>query len=164
MLERGDLFVYVVIVLLLVFWGLRVRKKQRRSTSPVPKSGKMVALLEAEGYEIVSGKVKIPLHLFVGEREIDSAMTADGLVKLSGRTYVVVKEREEERLTAKFIREHYLANCLAFRADGVVLINLDKPQIKQIDISVKSSAAYSRLKLGLISFLLGVTVTFFWIY
>lgn len=165
MLERGDLFVYVIIVLFIVFWGFRVRKKRQLSKSSVPKSGKLVTLLEAEGYDIVSGKLKIPLNMSVGEREMDTAMTADYLVKQSGRTYIVVKEKEEdEKLTAKYIRERYLVDCLTFRADGVVVINSDKTRVKQIDISVKSPATYSRLKVGVISFLLGVGMTFFWLY
>lgn len=165
MLERGDLFVYVIIALFIVCWGVHLWKKNQPSTSSVPKSGKLVSLLEAEGYDIVSGKMKIPLRLSVGEREMDSAITADYLVEQNGRTYIVVKEKEEdEKLTAKYIKERYLVDCLTFRADGLIVINSDKTRVKQIDVSVKSPTTYSRLKLGVICFLLGAAMTFFWTY
>lgn len=165
MLERGDGFVYVLIVFLMVLWLWRPWKRKSSTTKDVPSSGKMVNLLKDEGYEIVSGKVKMPLTLQIGERETDSVISADFLVKQHGRTYAVKIEREEgETLSAKRIREHYLSVCLAFQTDGVVIINTAKTRVKHVDISVRSPLASSRLRWGLTSFLLGVGVTFFWLY
>lgn len=165
MLERGDGFVYVLIVLLIVIWLWGPWKRKPSVSSDVPSSGKLVKLLKDEGYEIVSGKLKMPLTLHIGERETDSVISADLLVKQHGRTYAVKVEREEgESITAKRVRERYLPVCLAFRTDGVVIINAAKTRVKHVDISVRSPLVSSRLRWGLTSFLLGVGVTFFWLY
>lgn len=166
MLHPGDAFVYFLLILLIGLWFWRPWKKKRSSSSTdVPKTGKMVALLTAEGYDIISGKAKIPMTLHIGDRETDTAITADCTVKLNGRTYIVLTEREEgQSLTAKRVKERYLSSCLAFRTDGIVVINADKTQVKHVDVSIKSSLGSSRLKWGLASFLLGAGITFFWLY
>lgn len=166
MLERGDGFVYLLFILLILLWIWKPWKKRRSPQSTaIPKTGKMVQLLEEEGYELISGKVRIPLTLFIGERERETAITADCIVKLNGRTYIVQTEREPGRsLSVKRVREQYVSPCLAFRAHGVVVVNADKTRLKHVDISVKHFSAPSRLRWGLISFLLGAGLTFFWLY
>lgn len=166
MLQRGDGLVYVLLLGLTVFWLWRMWKKNRApSAAKAPTSGKTVKLLEREGYELVSGKMKLPLTLFIGERETTSALTSDYLVKQNGRTYVVKTEREEgETLSARRVREQYLALCLAFKAAGVIIINADKTRVKHVDITLPAASGSSRLKWALTSFLLGAGVTFFWLY
>lgn len=166
MLQRGDVFVYVLIVLIIVVWLWKPwRGKKVSASNDVPKTGKMVELLEAEGYELVSGKVKIPLTLYIGERETDTVVTGDCLVKQHGRTYIVQTEREEgQSLTAKRVKEHYLSACLAFHTDGVIVLNADKTRLKHVDIAIKPPFGRSRFRLGLICFLLGAGITFFWLY
>lgn len=165
MLQPGDGFVFLLLFffLTLLFW--RPWKRRTFRSSDIPSSGKLVDLLEGEGYEIISGKVKIPLTLTIGEREMTSMVSADLLVKQHHRTYVVKMERDSgASLSAKRVRERYLAECLAFRAAGIVAVNSDKTRVKQIDIDIRSPFTPSRWRWGLACFALGVGMTFFWLY
>lgn len=165
-LERGDSFVYVLIVLLLVAWAWYFAKKRRGlSSDTIPSSGKLVELLKEEGYDIVSGKTKIPVKVDIGDRETDVIMSVDCIVRQNGRKYVVKVEREEgEAVTVRRVRERFLAVCLAFQADGIVVVSADKTRIKHVDIALRSSFKLHRLRWGVVSFLLGVGLTFFWLY
>ena len=98
MLQPGDGFVFLLLFffLTLLFW--RPWKRRTFRSSDIPSSGKLVDLLEGEGYEIISGKVKIPLTLTIGEREMTSMVSADLLVKQPHRTYVVKMERDFRRI------------------------------------------------------------------
>lgn len=165
MLQPGDGYVFLLLLLFFALLLWRPWKRRTFRTSDIPSSGKLVDLVEGEGYEIISGKVKIPLTLTIGEREVTSTVSADLLVKQHHRTYVVKTERDSsESLSAKRVRERYLAECLAFRAAGVIVVNADKTRVKQIDIDIRSPFALSRWRWGFTYFVLGVLITLFWLY
>lgn len=166
MLERGDVFVYVLLVLIAVIWLLVLsRRKRAVSVVDVPTSGKVVQLLRSEGYEIVSGKIKLPLLVSAGGEEAESHLTADFLVKSAGRTYVVKVERKQsEPFHPKRVQERYLPVCLAFKAHGVVRVDASRGKLAHADIDIGRFSSNSRWRSTVFSFLLGVAITFFWLY
>ncbi|WP_054949526.1 hypothetical protein [Numidum massiliense] len=167
MLRNGDEFVFLIIGLLGAIFLWRFWKQRRQEpAADVPTSGKVVQLLQSEGYDIVAGRTAFPLRMAYGNKESTVKMTADYIVKKRNRTYAVKTEREDgEAVSLKRVRERYLPICLAFQADGVVIVSKDRTKAHCVTIARgPRRTAASRLSWVVGAFLLGAGVTFFWLY
>lgn len=147
---NGDLFVMLVIVLLLLLW-LNARFKAwlnapRKPMMPLEEEstlvqGDAVAVLENEGYEVISGKQKIAIHITLDDQPLESRLFIDYFARMDGAQYIVklAKNRKPLELTGSAIRDRLLAYQLLYDdIDGILYIDVEAGSIRKIRFTLDS--------------------------
>ncbi|RUS48076.1 hypothetical protein [Cohnella sp. AR92] len=131
----GDWFIFLVVVALLLWWAahrfnrwlheppsLRLRRLMREG--PVEPDDS-VALLESNGYEVLSGKHRIPLAVSIDGGPMQATrLYFDYLVQKDELYYLVKLDRARKPIewTAAGLRERLLAYTLLFpECEGVII-------------------------------------------
>ncbi|WP_027093756.1 hypothetical protein [Cohnella thermotolerans] len=151
MAKFGDWFVFLVAVFLLLWWiwrrfnhwlheppGYRLRK--------LAKSGEVepdeaVALLEQQGYEVLSGKHRIPLGVAVDDGPLQpTRLYFDYLAAKEDKYYLVKldKSRRPIEWTASGLRERLLVYALLFpECEGIIIANLKDQWLRTVRFQVE---------------------------
>lgn len=146
MLKPGDLIILVILIaillVLLLYKSSRMLVHSRGSapSGPVPKKGDVVNLLDAFGYEMISGKSKIPIDIQVDERSYQSRLFVDGLAQKNGKNYVVRvgSSRKPLRLAGAAIRDELLPYHFIYQADGILYLDMERERVREITFNVNS--------------------------
>lgn len=147
---NGDLFVMLVIVLLFLLW-LNTRFKAwlnapRKLIVPSEEEdasvqGDAVAILENEGYEVISGKQKIAIHIMLDDQPLESRLFVDYFASMDGEQYIVklAKNRKPLELTGSAIRDRLLPYQLLYDdIDGILYIDAEAGSIRKIIFTLDS--------------------------
>ncbi|WP_055107696.1 hypothetical protein [Paenibacillus ihumii] len=97
-----------------------------------------IDLLESEGFEVVSDKLKVPLAFRVDAQVLHSRLYIDYVVKKHGEYYLVRKTRERQPIewTGAGLRRDILPYLLLYPdCAGVLYIDTELGQIKEITLS-----------------------------
>lgn len=139
MQQQGDLFVLTLVVGAFLIWILRrgyswlTKPQSTGSAAPIPRQGEHVDLLTEHGFEWLSGKQKVPIHIQAGERTFDSRLFIEGIAVKNGKRYVVKVSREQKplRWSGAAVRDALMVYQLICEADGVVYVDLQHQKVKE---------------------------------
>jgi hypothetical protein len=103
-------------------------------------------LLRGAGFNVISGKEKIELSIFVDEEEYESRLYIDYVVQKDQSTYVVVvaKERKPIRMSGPSLRDAFFSQYLLFRPDGILYVNRERGSMKLIEFEVPDCSPETR--------------------
>ncbi|HKA86506.1 MAG TPA: PD-(D/E)XK nuclease family protein [Haliangiales bacterium] len=115
--------------------GLRARRRGRRAAQ-----GELEAerLLAAAGFRVRERQVPLVFPIRCDGRELPIELRADILAERGGRRYVVeVKTGEAApRLDTAGTRRQLLEYLVAYRADGVLLVDADRGAVHEVEFPV----------------------------
>lgn len=144
MFVEGEGIVLTIIVLSFALWcyiryqrwlnGANVRKLPFISEA-APISENLSQLLQDHGFVAIGGKLKIPFHIFVDERELRSRLFIDGFAQRDNELYVIRLHRPRAPLewTGSGVREKLLPYALIYQeAVGVLYIDEANREVKVI--------------------------------
>lgn len=151
-MQSGDSIVIFLILIALAVWTyMRTRKWARDkagNTMPdIPVDDEVpeddaVRLLKEEGYDILSSKKRIPIHIVLNEEEtLQSRLFIDYFVQMEDDVYIVKvsKERKPLELTGSGIRDALMCYQLAYpQASGILYVDLTQRKIYNIAISIET--------------------------
>ncbi|SFS93013.1 hypothetical protein [Marininema halotolerans] len=166
-LRDGDLIVLFLLLMVVVFFIIRWWKKADYrpvlTTSDRPIRGEVPLMLEADGFELIAAKQRLPIAVYVGDTSYDSRLYVDFVATRAGNTYLVVlaKEKKPLRFSGAVLRDRFLAHVLAFRADGILYVEPHHGVYKMVsfDVTGVRYAPRRRLASYLIPFILGALIT-----
>lgn len=149
--HNEDLFVIILIVVIAVVWGIiglrrwleaPARRVDLDLGEEVPTDD-TVELLEASGYEVVSGKKRIPITVVVDdEEELHSRLYIDYFARKDdgNRLYAVkvAKDRKPLDMTGSGIRDALLPYYLLYdEVSGVLYVDTKQGTIKQFHFEIE---------------------------
>jgi hypothetical protein len=150
-MESGDGIVIFLILIALAAWIYMmarnwVRDKVGHVIPDIPVDDEIpedeaVGLLEAAGYEILSGKKRIPIHVLLNDEPLQSRLFIDYFVQMEDEVYIVklAKERKPLELTGSGIRDALLCYQLAYpQAAGILYVDLAQRKINKIAITIEA--------------------------
>lgn len=140
MLKTGDGLVAILMVLgtvLVLAWRLLGPGWMRQ-----PPRGPVVAFLEEAGFDVVAGKVAIPVAVTVDDRTFDSRVYVDFLAKRDGKLYAVKVEKSRKPIpaTGAALRDALLASWLLVRPHGIVVVNRETGALRIVTFAVRPRA------------------------
>ncbi|ARF69479.1 hypothetical protein B7C51_19160 [Paenibacillus larvae subsp. pulvifaciens] len=150
-MQSGDLFVTLLVVTVIVSWlTLRFRRwldvpvKQNMpiplAKEPVPED-EVVELLEGAGFNVLSGKMKVPILITVNDTEdLQSRLYLDYFAEKKDKLYVVKKARQRKpmELTGTSVRDTLLIYQLLYpETDGVLYVDMNQLKIKKITFQLE---------------------------
>ncbi|WDQ31809.1 hypothetical protein PTQ21_26005 [Paenibacillus marchantiae] len=94
-----------------------------------------VDLLEAEGYEVIGGKMKIPLAFEADESVYFSRLFIDYVAERDDERYLVKTSRRRQplELTGPSLRDRFLYYLLLYPScEGLLYVDLEESDIKVI--------------------------------
>jgi hypothetical protein len=147
-MQSGDGWVIFFIILVVGFWifvYIRNRMKGRLEgegeglsipeETPVSED-EVTRLLEEEGYKVISGKQRIPIHITVNDDEpLHSRLFIDYFVERDGLYFTVksARERKPMEATGSSIRDHLLVFHLLYpQTTGVVYVDAQQRKVQRV--------------------------------
>lgn len=158
MSRQGDLLATIAVGLVIVFW-LYVRFKRWlrapvRLRLPVPEAApfsrnEAVLLLEDAGYEVVSGRVKVPLTVELDDEVMDvpSRLFIDLFARKEHELYVVKVSRVRRPMewTASALRDRlFMYHSLFRETHGILYVDLDAKKVRKIRFELGETEIINR--------------------
>lgn len=146
MSRQGDLLAVLAVGLIIVIW-LYVRFKRWlrapvRVRLPVPEAApfsrtEAVVLLEEAGYEVVCGRVKVPVTVELDDEVMDvpSRLFVDLFARKDDELYVVKVSRARQPMEwrASALRDRLLMYHWLFKeTHGILYVDLDEKRVRKI--------------------------------
>lgn len=97
-----------------------------------------VTLLEQEGYEVISDKMKVPLSFEVNGKVLHSRIFIDYIVTKNQQYFLVrsSKERLSMEWTGSGVRKEFLPYLLLYpECTGVLFVDLERNEIKVVKLT-----------------------------
>ncbi|WP_090810683.1 hypothetical protein [Paenibacillus sp. 276b] len=140
-----DTIVIGVLAVCLILWVFSGFRNWVNRPIPVNLSGMQlnleiqdspaVDLLEAEGYEVIGGKMKIPLAFEADESVYYSRLFIDYVAERDDERYLVKTSRRRQplELTGPSLRDRFLYYLLLYPGcEGLLYVDLEESDIKVI--------------------------------
>ncbi|SDW54133.1 hypothetical protein SAMN05444487_10472 [Marininema mesophilum] len=167
MLRDGDLIVLFLLLILVVFFIIRWWKKADfrpvLTASNHPIRGEVPTMLEADGFELIAAKQRLPIAVRVGDTSYDSRLYVDYVATRAGNTYLVVlaKDKKPLRFSGAILRDRFLAHVLAFRAAGILYVEPHHGMYKTVSFDVTGVRYPPRRRLAsyVITLVIGALIT-----
>ncbi len=148
--ERTDGIALAIIVILLCIWFyFRFRRwlyAPFRMKLPFPEAtpvvrSEAVRLLEDSGYEVISGRKKVPIYIELDNEQLDphSRLFVDYFARKDNELYVVKlsKSRQTMEWTASRIREQFMNYHQLFQeTHGILYVDLEEGRIRKVKIEI----------------------------
>ncbi|MCR8633939.1 hypothetical protein [Paenibacillus radicis (ex Xue et al. 2023)] len=148
-MKAGDGSILIVILLVLGIWLFfytrnRMRTIVHSGTAPaIPENDEPVSeddvtqLLSEEGYSIVSGKQRIPIHISVNDDAelLESRLFIDYFAEKDGLYYAVkiAKDRKPLEMRGSMLRDRLLVYQLVYpQTSGVIYVELEQQKLNLI--------------------------------
>ncbi len=151
-MQSGDGFVIILIILIVGFWlFLYIRNRMKGTMEsdgeglPLPEGtsvspDEVTRLLEENGFKLISGKQRIPIHITINEGEpLHSRLFIDYFVEQDGMYYTVkvARERKPMEATGSSIRDHLLVFHLLYpQTSGVLYVDPQQQRIQCIRFQI----------------------------
>ena len=149
-MQTGDPIVVVLIVALMLVWLYVAAKRKYRNRWRVPDiprhsevfvpSDEAVRLLEEAGYDILAGKVRLPVYVELDGNVLESRLFIDAFAEKDGETYIVrlARERKPIEMTGSSLRDHLLVYHLLYpQTAGVLYVDLPAGAIRVVKFEVE---------------------------
>ncbi|MEK3787879.1 hypothetical protein [Paenibacillus sp. FSL K6-1230] len=140
-----DSILMVCIAAGLLIWGyvgLRywLEQPRRRQMEAIPlnneiQPGPAVDILEKAGYEVVGGKMRIPLAFLIDKETVHSRLYMDYIAVMDDDTYMVKTSRRKQPMewSGPEMRDKYLSLMLIYPScAGILYVDTDQESIKRI--------------------------------
>lgn len=167
MLQKQDNLIMWIIIGLFLFMGIRYL--YNRYFSFIPKEtleydDEIVQLLKKHGYVTLQRKIRVPIVIFVGEKEkLESRYFIDAIAKKDGLLYAVKVNRTKKPMmhTNTAIRDHLFPLYLLAPWDGVLHIDREQESITPYTFTYNSYRLPSSKRIipFAIVFVLGILFT-----
>ncbi|MEB3101431.1 hypothetical protein [Ferviditalea candida] len=146
---NNDAFVLILVVIVLAIWlwkrFSRWLHTPMKIKLPVPDEtewavspeGEAAALLKEAGYEVISGKYKIPIYVEMDRQEFSSRYFIDYFARQGHEVFVVkvARDRQPVQWTGSGIRDKLLPYFLLFEeVSGVLYVDLKERKVRRIRI------------------------------
>lgn len=152
-----DVFIVGVLMGGVLLWyiakrlrGLRVKKRNKRA-----KKGEEQAIhfLESQGYTIASTQVNKTIVTWINGKPHAHHVRADYLVRQRGKTYVAEIKTGQlaPRPSRADTRRQLLEYSLAYRPDGILLVDMEKKKIHEIVFDIADHGIGRRIVLLLVA-------------
>lgn len=149
-MKNGDTFVVLLLLAIAAVWMIKRGRRfvqQPRVLLTVPQqedvfvpSEEAVRLLNAEGYEIVAGKTKIPVSVqFDDDDAIESRLFIDAYVIKKDELFIVKMHRERQPvdMTGSGARDRLLMYQLLYpESSGVLYVDPSRQSIRKIKFEI----------------------------
>lgn len=146
---RGDSLILFLLSILIIGWlvyrfrhWLLAPPKGKSAIDPDPEvpATAAVELLEFSGYEVLTGKRRIPIQIQVNDREmLESRLFIDHFAAEEDKLYVVKVARDRKPLdwTGSGLRDQLLVYQLLYpEADGILYVDPRQRSIEKIRFDV----------------------------
>ncbi|MFC7440971.1 hypothetical protein [Laceyella putida] len=150
MAQPGDTFVLflmlgAIMYVIVMQWIPRIRKKSVPETD-APFRGEVPDLLRENGYEVISGKQKVPLSIEVDGKGYDSRLYIDYIARRDGECYIVIvaRERKPLRLSGAGLRDFFLTQYLMYQPDGMLYVDREKRSVKCIQFDLPEVSVHPK--------------------
>ncbi|GAW92311.1 hypothetical protein [Calderihabitans maritimus] len=168
-----DFFIVGLLVGCLLIYNISKywqRYRLKRKLSVARRAEKeAVKFLEANGYHIIDVQKRVPVRTYVDGKAHLNSVVADLVVRKNGRTYVVeVKSgKQARRVTSARTRRQLLEYFLIYRPDGILLLDMENRQLREVAFQVRP-VALSRRRLIMshaLALAVGIALAtiFFWL-
>lgn len=173
MARPGDSFALILILVIIVYFLIRkwlpftftewLTKSSKEKKSEI--SGKVPKLLEKNGYELMSGKQKVPMTIEMDDQTYESRLYIDYIVKKENDWYLVFVERIRKPLKkyGPGLRDMFLSYYLLYKPAGILYVTKDQSiHVIEFDLSVRAFRKDSKQYwIYLLFFLLGLIISWF---
>jgi hypothetical protein len=146
---RGDSLILLLLSLFIIGWliylfrgWLMAPPKTRYAIEPDPEIPvtEAVELLEFAGYQVLTGKRRIPVTIQVNDRtELESRLFVDHFAAVEDKLYVVKLARDRKPLewTGSAVRDQLLVYQLLYQdADGILYVDPKQKSIEKIRFTI----------------------------
>lgn len=143
-MPSSETAVLLLIVVVLLVWGYYLFKRwlyaPPRIRLPIfteqqaSIKGELADLLREAGYDVIYGKVRIPVTFDVDGKEFKSRYYIDALARSNNYWYVVKTARPRQQIdwTGTSLRDKLLPYALLCQTTGVLFVDLEQRTIKKI--------------------------------
>ncbi len=139
-----DVFILVGLGILLAFYFGRQRLTRSRSRARIARAGRREAkamdLLAEKGYTILDVNREIPVLVTIDGKTSRIKLVGDLVAAKDGKVFLVQFRRGklEGRLTAPVLRRQLLEYFLAFRPDGILLLDVESGRLRRVNFEIPS--------------------------
>lgn len=148
MAQPGDTLILFLMLGAIIYaiamqWMPLTGKKKVNHEPNEAVRGEVPDLLRTHGYEVVSGKQKVPLFIEVDEKEYESRLYIDYIARRDRECYIVIvaRERKPLRLSGAGLRDFFLTHYLLYQPDGILYVDRNKKSIKCIQFDFPEVSA-----------------------
>ncbi|NLN07366.1 MAG: hypothetical protein GX167_07090 [Firmicutes bacterium] len=129
-----DWIILALLCLAALIWWVRSRRERIVGRSPGRSHTKVVALLEEEGYEVLGARPRLTVQMEIDGTTYPFDLSCDLLAKKHGLLFLVKVRRDagKGRLQSKQWRSSLLRDVLAFRTNGIVVVNPEKEKLQEV--------------------------------
>lgn len=146
----GDWFIMLVAGAFLLFWAYRgvyrwLHQPVSVNRLTLGKGGKLeeddenILLLEKAGYEVLSGKHRVPIGIELDGQSLNSRLYIDYIAEQDGKMYIVKTARERMPMdwTGSGVRDRLLVYSLLLpECTGVLFVDVKDQIIRQITFHI----------------------------
>lgn len=159
-MQRTDLFIWGIFLGLL-FAYIISRKYKRYKTKKILKKAKSaerkaVVLLKKWGYHVLDVQLKETVTIYIDNKPHDCLVRADLLVRRGWKKYIVeVKTGAQTQATLPNVRRQLLEYYLVYKPDGILLLDMEKEQLKKVNFTC-TGTAHSSIKPLILAIMIGI--------
>jgi hypothetical protein len=134
-------------------WIVRTRMRRQWTKARVAEQA-AAELLQAHGYSVCGAQVEASYSIVVDREPVNVLLRADYVVTRAGRYYVaeVKSGRVAPRIDTAATRRQLLEYLVAFRVHGVLLVDAEARQVREVVFPVlgHSASKSSAVSIGLL--------------
>jgi len=151
---------FLALFILKLFNQIKVKRRFEKAKNSEKQA---VILLERHGFRITDIQKTKTYTLFVDNKPHEAMVRADMIAKKNNKTYVVEVKSGKKAPSPRSIatRRQLLEYYLAYRPDGLLLVDMEKEKIRQIRYSfIDKSTVLKHMLWFVVIFFLGAIVGF----
>lgn len=145
--RSGEIFVFFLVTIVVAYWGYRMFQRWLHSAPRLrlpltlkdqeafPPDEHLSDILLEAGYELLTGKQRVPIRIDVDGEAMRSRYFIDGVARDEESWYVVKVSRARQNLewTGSSLRDKLLPYALLFdEAAGILYVDLDDLSVRKI--------------------------------
>lgn len=133
-MEVRDWIVFALIIICTIIYYYRGRSRKISGQKPKAGNSKERSILEEAGYEIIKVKPTVNVKMEIDQKPHPFELKSDYLVTKNGRKFLVRIRRDKKaaRFQSKMWRSSLIRDVLAFKAAGILILNLEKETLHQV--------------------------------
>lgn len=158
----GALGACAAILLLKVYFRFKIKNRLKRAKKSEIKA---VDLLKRHGFEIIDIQKTENYELVVDNKVYTATVKADMIARRNNKIYVIEVKSGKKAPSLKNIatRRQLLEYYLVYQPDGLILVDMEKKKIRNIDFSITKKRIMRPIKflrLATVFFIIGFVVGF----
>ncbi|NBI27621.1 hypothetical protein [Chengkuizengella marina] len=139
-----DLLVLLLIVVSVFVWFFFLIRRWLRTTmrSNIPlheasePKGKAISILEKHGYDVIAGKLIVPIQIHIDGSNLSSRYYIDYIATKDNEDYIVLLAKHRQDVNWKAgssVRDHFFNYAILYdKIKGIIYVDLSNNTIKKI--------------------------------